>query len=425
MLKEMPYWWDGAPSLPDYSNRPIPAAVDVVVVGSGYTGLSAARSLAKRGAQVCVLEKETIGWGASSRNGGQVLTGLKVGVSTLIKRFGLERARELYAASLAAIDFTEKLIAEEKIDCDYQHAGHLDAAFKPAHFEHFKHAAEILAREFDHPVRLLDRTQQHSELGSDFYYGVMVDDRSGALHPANYVRGLAQAVDRVGAELHEKTPALRIEKAHSGFTVTTPRGSIRAKEVVVATNGYTDSVAPELRRRVFPIGSYMIATESLRPDIADRILPRRRVVFDSKNFLYYFRLSSDRRLLFGGRAQFTPSTPRSTQASAAILRRGMIEVFPELSKVQVEYVWSGNVCFTLDKFPRSGRLDGIYYALGYGGHGVAMSTYLGAQVAEMMGGAPGSNPFADLSFNPIPLYNGRPWFLPLGGLWYKLIDLIS
>jgi glycine/D-amino acid oxidase-like deaminating enzyme len=425
MIKESPYWWDTAPTFPDHSNRPIPTKVDVVVIGSGYTGLSTARSLAKNGAKVIVLEKETIGWGASSRNGGQVLTGLKVGVGSLIKKFGLERARELYSSSLASIDFTEQLIADEQIDCEYERAGHIDAAFKPQHFDHFKHTAEILERDFNHPVKLVSRSDQHSELGSNYYHGLMIDERSGQVHPAKYVRGLALAVERYGVELHEKTPALRIEKDQSGFKITTPRGSIATHEVVVATNGYTDQSAQKIRRRVFPVGSYIIATEPLRSDVAAKILPNNRVVFDSKNFLYYFRLSSDNRLLFGGRAQFTPSTPNSTHTSAEILRRGMVEVFPELADVQVDYAWSGNVCFTLDKFPRSGRMDGIYYALGYGGHGVAMSTYLGSQLAEVIGGRPGHNPFENFSFPAIPLYEGRPWFLPFGAIYYKVMDMIS
>ena len=333
MLKETPYWWDNAPAFPDHSNQPLPAKVDVVVIGGGYTGLSTARSLAKNGAKVIVLEKETIGWGASSRNGGQVLTGLKVGVGNLIKKFGLERARELYSSSLASIDFTEQLIADEQIDCEYERAGHIDAAFKPAHFEHFKHTAEILERDFNHPVKLVAEADQGSELGTQYYHGLMIDERSGQVHPAKYVRGLATAVERYGVELHEKTPALKMEKEQSGFKITTPRGSIATKEIVVATNGYTDQSAQKIRRRVFPVGSYIIATEPLSADVAAKILPKHRVVFDTKNFLYYFRLSSDNRMLFGGRAQFTPSTPNSNHASAEILRRGMVEVFPELANV--------------------------------------------------------------------------------------------
>jgi glycine/D-amino acid oxidase-like deaminating enzyme len=367
MLKEIPYWWDTAPALPNLMTRPLPERADIVVIGSGYTGLSAARSLAQRGAKVVVLEKETFGWGASSRNGGQVLTGLKVGPGKLIQTFGRERARELYAASLAAIEYLEKLIADEHIDCGYVQAGHLDAAWKPAHFDHFKHTQEILAREFNHPVRLLTRSEQRHELGTDYYHGVLIDERSGSLHPAQYVRGLALAAYNSGAALFEKTLALKIEQHAANFKVVTPRGALEAQSVLVATNGYTDAVAPEIRKRVFPLGSYIIATEPLPPDLAAKLIPQRRVVFDSKNYLYYFRLSSDNRLLFGGRADYRPATPESTRASADILRRGLIAVFPELKDVQIEYAWSGNVCFTLDRFPRAGQHNGIYYALGYGG----------------------------------------------------------
>jgi glycine/D-amino acid oxidase-like deaminating enzyme len=425
MLKELAYWWDTAPDLPDYADQPLPDRVDVIVIGSGYTGLSAARTLAKNSAKVVVLEKETIGWGASSRNGGQVLTGAHLGPSALIKKFGRERARELYAVSLESIEFVEQLIAAEQIDCDYARAGHIEAAYKPAHFDHYRHEQEVLAREFNHPVRLLTRSEQRAELGSDFYHGLLVDERSGGVQPAKYVRGLARAVERAGVELHAQTPALRIEKAAAGFKVITPRGSIVAGDVLVATNGYTDALLPALRRRVIPIGSYIIATEPLRDDIAERLIPQRRVVFDSKNLLYYFRLSTDNRLLFGGRAEFKPSTPGSTREAAGILQRGLLEVFPELSDVPIDYVWSGNVCFTLDQFPHAGRMEGVHYAVGYAGHGVAMATYLGAKMAEVIGGAADANPFAGLSFSAIPLYNGNPWFLPLGAWWYKLQDAIS
>ncbi|HJW84439.1 MAG TPA: FAD-binding oxidoreductase, partial [Anaerolineae bacterium] len=272
---------------------------------------------------------------------------------------------------------------------------------------------------------LVPRAEQRREIGSEAYFGLMVEPYNSSLHPAKYVRGLALAASRAGAELHEKTPALRIERNAAGFNVVTSRGSFTAKDVLVASNGYTDAAAPALRRRVIPIGSNIIATGPLREDVAARLLPKRRVVFDSKNFLYYFRLSDDNRMLFGGRAQFTPSTPYSTRQSALILRRGMLEVFPELRDFEVEYAWSGNVCFTRDRFPHAGRLDGVHYALGYCGHGVAMATYLGAVMADAILGAADRNPFRDLRFDAIPLYAGEPWFLPLAGMWYQFLDWIQ
>jgi glycine/D-amino acid oxidase-like deaminating enzyme len=423
-MKETPYWWDTAPTLPNLPQRPLPETADVVVVGSGYTGLAAARALTLRGASVVVLEKETLGWGASSRNGGQVLTGLKAGPSTLIKQLGPARAKELYAASLASLEYLENLIVEEHIACDYARAGHIEAACKRAHFEQYRKEQDLLAREFNHGVTLLDRAEQARELGSDYYHGLLIDERSGALHPAKYVRGLALCASGSGALLLEKTPARQIVRSGSAYAVVTPRGTVRAEKVLVATNGYTDAAAHEIGRRVFALGSYIIATAPLPAEVALKLIPRRRVVFDSKHYLYYFRLSEDNRLLFGGRAEYQPPTPELNRRSAEGLRRGMVRVFPALKDMPVEYVWSGNICLTRDFFPRAGRHEGIYYALGYGGHGVAMATYLGGQMADILCGAPGNNPFQDLPFEPLPFYYGKS-FMPLGALWYKVLDLIQ
>jgi glycine/D-amino acid oxidase-like deaminating enzyme len=424
VLKETPYWWADAGPLPALSGPP-PEAADVVVLGSGYTGLAAARRLALAGARVVVLEKETIGWGASSRNGGQVLTGLKLGPAQLLARFCRERARELFAASLRAIDLVESLVGEESIQCGFRRCGHLDAAYKPGHLEYMQREQELLAREFGHAVRVLPRAEQRAELGTGFYHGLLLDEQSACLHPALYVRGLAGAAARAGASLVERTPALEIRRAAGAFRVTTVARTIQARDVLVATNGYTDAAAPLLRRRVVPIGSYIIATAPLPAELAAPLLPRGRVAFDSKEFLYYFRLTDDRRLLFGGRAQFLPSTPSSNRSSAEILRRAMLRVFPELRGVAIEYAWSGNVCFTLDRLPRAGRLDGIHYALGYGGHGVAMATFLGDLMGRMLLGEDAPNPFHGLPFPAIPLYDGRPWFLPLAGAYYRLKDWLG
>ena len=424
MLKETPYWWDTAPALPNLVTRSLPASADVVVIGSGYTGLSAARILALRGVNVVVLEKETFGWGASSRNGGQVLTGLKWGPSALIEKVGLARAKELYAASLASTKYLEDLLEEENIQCEYQRTGHLEAAWKNSHFQQYQREQEVLAREFNHPVKLIDRQEQHGELGTTYYRGLLVDEDSGALHPAKFVRGLAICASGSGALLFENTPATKIMRTGSQYAVVTPQGTVTAENVLVATNGYTDEVAREIGQRVFPLGSYMIATEPLPAELAAKLIPQRRVVFDSKHYLYYFRLSSDNRMLFGGRADYKPATPESNRKSAEILRRSLAKVFPELKDVQIEYAWSGNIGITRDFFPRMGQQAGIYYALGYAGHGVAMSTYLGGQIANIMCGAPGKNPFKDLPFDPLPFYYGQA-FRPLGAWYYKLLDVIT
>ncbi len=303
--------------------------------------------------------------------------------------------------------------------------GHLDAAFKPTHFDSFKRTQELLARDFDHPTRLVPKSEMKAELGTDFYHGLLVDDRSGGLHPAKYVNGLALAAERAGADLHDATPAVSFEKNSGGFTVKTEWGTIQAKDVFVATNGYTGKVTPMLQRRIIPIGSYIIATEPLDPELAQRLIPKRRMIFDTKNFLYYFRLSPDNRMVFGGRAAFFPETVNTVRESADILRRGMLEIFPELANVPTAYAWGGTLGFTFDIYPHAGQMDGMWYAMGYAGHGVAMATFLGQQMADRIAGEGGYNPFEGMDFPTMPSYNGNPWFLPLAAIWYRFLDLIS
>jgi glycine/D-amino acid oxidase-like deaminating enzyme len=426
--KEIPFWWDtvtmpaGDATLP-VANR----QVDVAVIGSGFTGLAAARTLAQRGATVAVLEAETIGWGASSRNGGMVLTGLKVGTGELLARYGRELTRRMFAASVAAIDGVEQIVKEEGIDCDFVRTGHLDVACKPAHFQHFVHAAEVLAKEFNHPVRVVPKSELRSEVGSDLYHGGLVDEASAGINPARYVAGLAAAAQRAGATLQARTRVERVERDGQQFRVSTNRGTLRAREVFVGTSGYTGPATPALRKKVIPIGSYIIVTEPLPESLAQEVSPRNRMIFDSKHFLYYFRLTPDRRMLFGGRAAFFPETASSVRASAEILRRAMLDVYPQLHAVGVEYAWGGTLDFTFDRMPHAGQMDGLHYALGYAGHGVALATYLGTQIARAICGEASDNPFADLPFPgaPLGLYNGTPWFLPLVWGWYKFLDWVK
>ncbi len=435
-VKEYSYWLDtlqksevgslepsvGSPQSPSLQS-PVPSRADVAVVGGGYTGLSAARQLARAGAAVVVLEREQIGWGASSRNGGQVLTGLKLDPRTLVDRFGEGKARELFDVASASIARLEALLAEEAIDCEYARTGHIQAAWKPAHFAAFRGEQALLARVFDHRVHLLSRAEQRSEIGSDAYHGIMVDEASAAINPAKYVAGLAAAARRGGATIVEGASVTSITREGStGWRLTTTRGDIEARDVLVATNGYTNGACPALQRRFIPIGSYIIATEPLAPAQADAILPRRRMAFDSKNFLYYFRVTADRRLLFGGRAEFGRPDPETTRRAAAILHDGMVVVFPELAAVRVDYAWGGHVAFTRDQMPHAGLLDGMYYAGGYSGHGIAMATHLGEQIARRMAGEPIAHPLFDGRFPPIPMYSGTPWFLPLVGAYYQVKD---
>jgi len=427
-MKEHPFWLD---TLPAWTPAPqdLPGRVDVAIIGGGYTGLSAGRELAQRGAQVAVLEANAIGWGASSRNGGMVLTGLKVGAGKLVARFGLHTARELFCTSIEAINYVEEVIRDQHISCDFARCGHIELAFKPGHFTAFAREAELLQNDFRHPVRLIDKAHLSAEIESDLYHGGLVDEASAGLNPAQYAIGLAQAAERAGVRLFAHTRVERLAPAGTGgFNLTTSRGTLRAGQVVIATNGYTGQLVPWLQRRIIPIGSYIIATEPVDAGLAQRLSPRRRMMFDSKNFLYYFRLSADNRLIFGGRASFVPAEAGAVRQSAEVLRRGMLQVYPQLQGVAVAYAWGGTLGFTFDLLPHAGTTaDGVHYALGCGGHGVALLSYLGACVAQQVAGEQVANPLFSLPFPTAPagLYNGNPWFLPLAGLYYRFLDAIS
>lgn len=415
--REEPYWWREAPpgSLP---LAPVPTDVDVVVVGGGYTGMMAAIRLAWRGRSVAVLEKESFGWGASGRNGGMVHPGFKVDPGTLVSRWSVQ-GRQLYRASLDAFTLVEDTIARYAIRCDYARTGHLYLAHRPDHVAHLEAEAQTLAVEFGISARVLQQQELQSEIGSDAYYGGLLFERSGGLHPGKYLAGLVRVARDAGAHLYDHLPATGVEGTARGFEVDTPRGKIFCRDVLLATNGYTDTLLPALRRRVIPVGSYIIATEPLPNDLVRTVIPNRRMLFDSKNFLYYWRLSPDgRRMLFGGRASFAPtSIPRARDWLYAAMTR----VYPQLAGVAVEHAWGGQLGFTFDRMPHIGRLGGITYALGYCGTGVAMSTYFGQLAADWIGGEELPSCWRRL-LRGAPLYRERPWFLPAVGLYYQLRD---
>ncbi len=430
-IKEENYWLETVTTLPAQSARDLPDSIDVAVVGAGFCGLSAARTLATRGVKVAVLEAETFGWGASSRNGGMVLTGMKLPVPTLIKRYGRETVRKMYAASLESIDCVEQIVREENIDCNFSRCGHLEVACKQSHFAGYEESAALVKREFNHALRIIPKSELRGEIGSDIYFGGMVDETSAGLNPARYVAGLAHAAQRAGASLydHTRVTSVQLEKNNGArkFRVQTSKGAITAREVILASGAYTTDATPALRKKIIPIGSYIIATEVLPAEVARELSPRNRMIYDSKHFLYYYRLTPDNRMLFGGRAAFFPETENTVRQSAEILRRGMLHVYPQLRGVKVEFVWGGTLDFTLDVMPHAGRIDNMYFAAGFAGHGVAAATWFGAKLAGLICGDPNDLPFDGIKFPaaPLGLRSGHTWALPLAGAYYKVLDWIT
>ena len=319
-------YWHTTVQMPDDRNlTPIPPKVDVVIIGGGYTGLSAARTLAKQGVSVVVLEAEMIGWGASSRNGGMTLTGLKVAMQTAIQRYGKELAKELFQCSLDSVNVVEQIIKEENIDCGFSRTGHLLTANKPKHYESLQGEVDFMAKEFNHNVRLVSPKDLRSEIGTDIYHGALVDEVSGGLNPAQYVAGLASAATRAGAMLCARARVTKIERSQNRFHIQTERGNLEAESVLVATSGYTGNATKKLQKKIIPIGSFIIATEKLSDELANELSPKNRMIFDYKHFLNYFRLW-DNRMIFGGRAAFFPENENTIAQSGEILRREMIQV---------------------------------------------------------------------------------------------------
>jgi glycine/D-amino acid oxidase-like deaminating enzyme len=425
-MKFTSYWLDTAPQgSEERSTTTIEGHTDVAVIGGGFTGVVAALHLARRGAKVHLFEQQTVGFGASGRNGGMATTGMSIGIRDAVDRYGFEKAARLYGAYAEGIDLIEKLVTDEAIDCDFGRPGKLNLATKPSHYEGFAKTAELLNSRLDGDTRLVPKAELPQEIGSDAFHGAMVESKSASLHVGKYIRGLGEAAERAGVTIHEHAPVQNLSKVGSGHEVETPRGRIRADQVLLATGAYTRRPFRWHQVRVAPVGSFIIATEPLDRSVCDDLLPHRRVASDSKNLLNYFRISPDNRLLFGGRARFAMSDPQSDAKSGKILREAMVGIFPQLAEARIDYCWGGLVDMTLDRMVKAGRHDGVHYSMGYAGHGVQMATLMGRQMAELMSGVPEANTWSDFTFRRIPGHFGPPWFLPFAGAYYRFKDLVS
>jgi glycine/D-amino acid oxidase-like deaminating enzyme len=424
-----PYWHASAPRFAGGASGPVEGDYDVAVIGAGFTGLGAARKLAQSGARVAVLEAATVASGASGRNGGHLNNGIAHSFAEATQHYGAAKAAAMYRAYDAGIETIERIIAEEGIDCAFRRSGKLKLASKPAHFDGIARNYEAVRRSVDPDIALLSRADLGNEIGSDAFFGATLQPKSAMMHMGRFGVGLAEAAARRGAAIYENAPVTERRPSGAGSgagsELVTPRGRLRAAKVFLATGAYTTSAFGYFRRRFVPVGSFLLATRPLSHNEARAVMPGNRTCVTSLNVGNYFRLSPDNRMIFGGRARFAArSDQRSDAKSGTILHSSMARIFPQLADIEIAHCWGGLVDITRDRFPRAGFADGLYFSMGYSGHGAQIATHMGETMADIILGRANHNPWADLPWEAVPLYAGRPWFLPLVGAYYKFLDRI-
>lgn len=430
-MKTTPFWWEDAE--PTHGARSFEKSTcAALIVGSGYTGLSAAITLAEAGqSDIIVIDAMRIGEGASSRNGGQIGNGPKFTLDQATRRFGAKRAGEIMEDYSSSMNFMVERASTLPESIDLNRSGTVVGAHSRKDMEKLRQFCANLPEDQRAECEIVEKEDIHRVLKTDIYRGAMVRHTQGTIHPAKYVRALARRAQDLGVRIvtgWRFTGARSQDGGHVASLSDVETGAvaeISADKILFGMNGYVGPEVPWLRKRTIPVQSYMIATEEMPYDLLEELIPQNRAVGDTKRILYYFRRSPDgRRILFGGRARFRTSTE---EQGAEGLRRFMESTFPVTRGVGLSHAWLGNVCFAYDFCSHGGRMaDGIYYVSCCNGGGISSQTWLGHRIAEHMLGRPGSDRGVIGSHFPkIPFYNGNPWFLPMVGNWYRLLDRVA
>ncbi len=418
-----PYWWEDAQPLPRFSQS-TPAKTELLIIGAGYTGLSAAIAASDAGTDVTVVDADTPGLGASTRNGGMFGAHPRFSYEKLAASFGEKTAAGIYAEAQDAFDFTSGLIASEGIDCCFEQTGRIQLAWTKKHFEAQQTLVAAIKRVADMPLEIVPAQQVREHVASDSYFGGIYFPNHAALQPRQFHDGLVSAVLKRGIRLVTKCSINSIEQVDGKFKAHTEVGnSIVADRVLMATNGYTRGKFNWFTRRVYPLPSYLIATEPLSKETLYQLAPGKRMMVETRAQHSYFRLSHDQsRIIFGGRAAIN-SIPLDIAAKR--LHANMCDVWPELSDTQVTHVWKGNTGYSFEHMPHVGEHNGIFYAMGYSGSGVALAAYLGAKAAwQCLNDDRGQTAYSDTRLKPAWFFTGgRPWFLSLADFWFhRVVD---
>jgi len=418
-----PYWQEEG-LVPQLAAPPPPAAVDVLIVGGGYTGLSAAAETSAAGASTLVLEAGAVGAGCSGRNGGQVAYSIKPTYAALKTLYGEARAVAIAREGLAAVEYLRTLATSGGLDCEWRGHGCYYGAHTPRHFTALAREAENQPRGLEQRVSIVARTEQRNEIDSDFYHGGLVYHDDASVNPMRMLLSLLKRAQERGALVLDHCRALSLVRERDGFSVSTSRGIVKARKVLLATNGYSGPLSRWHRRRVIPIGSYQIATEPLGAERVGQLIPQLRNIVDSRRVVVYYRPSPDgERIIFGGRSALAE---HDALACLPRLKSMLTQVFPQLAGARVTHAWAGWVAYTFDTLPHLGQDDGLYYCMGYCGQGVPLAPYFGRRIGQqMMGLAEGRTALDGLNFPSRPYYSGVPWFLAPSVLAYRTLDSLG
>ncbi len=420
-------WADTAEPLPAFPKLAGEVKADVVIIGAGYTGLSAAHHIAKSGLSPVVLEANHPGWGASGRNGGVITAKFRLSFRDIDAAHGRAMARRMYEIAHESIEMVDELVSEFGIEsARLTRSGQVKAAHNHATLKAAIDEAKWMKREMgDTEVRILDAHQVREETGSRGFVGGVLNPGSGGIHPLNYLRGLAKGVAQRGVPIFQESPVLALRRDGDGVIAETPGGSVRARQAIIATNSYSDltSATACVQRTLVPFRSALIATEKLSPNLAGSLMPTGRTYTETKRMMRWFRKVDDR-VIFGGRGAFGK---QDSGSAFEALRRAMTGIFPELADVPLEFRWSGLVGMTIDSVPHVGRIDDrTLYSVGYNGAGIAMSSLMGRYLASLVRGEAVDLGLLDARrVRTIPFYSLREPAVRMVAGWYQFLDAIG